>query len=217
MSHDFVALVLPHRKELLTYAMRLCKSKAMAEDVVQEVLLKAMESWERFYVAAGMTPESAARAWLYTITHNQFVSTWRKIQKDKLLHEEARHEEQQREVSLGPDADPRLSIEGYSAEVEEALVTLDPKWRKVVVLATRGLTYKEIAAELGLPIGTVMSSLCRARRQLELQLAGYAASEYGLRRAGKDADAVQSTERPEPEATSINSVVAALADLALGR
>lgn len=204
---DFVALVLPYRKELLAYAMRLCRSKPAAEDIVQESLLKAMERWNLFYVADGVSVESAVRAWLYTITHNHFVTAWRKAQKGALLRDELRAEA---EVEVLDD--PRVALDGYSMEVEEALLCLDPDQRRVVVLATRGASYKEIAAELSLPIGTVMSRLCRARRQLELHLAGYASAEYGLHRAREDANAVQATESEQTEASGVDSVVGAVAN-----
>lgn len=211
---DFVALVLPYRKELLAYAMRLCRSKPAAEDIVQESLLKAMEAWNRF---EGADNTNAIRAWLYTITHNYFVTTWRRAQKSAQLRDELRVVAEEttacgaRTRVVGFAAD----LDGYSMEVEEALLCLDHDQRTVVILATRGTSYKEIAAELGLPIGTVMSRLCRARRQLELHLAGYAAAEYGLRRAREDADAVEPAKSPETQSSSVDGVVGGLADLQL--
>jgi RNA polymerase sigma-70 factor (ECF subfamily) len=69
-------------------------------------------------------------------------------------------------------------------EVTRALATLAPDYRQVVELADlRGIRYRDIADQLGLPIGTVMSRLFRARRQLELQLTDYAAEDYGIRKA----------------------------------
>ena len=53
----------------------------------------------------------------------------------------------------------------------------------VLLADLRGARYRDIAAELNLPIGTVMSRLFRARRQLEERLRDYAASDYGIRRA----------------------------------
>ena len=69
-------------------------------------------------------------------------------------------------------------------EVTRALASLAPDYRQVVELADlRGIRYRDIADQLGLPIGTVMSRLFRARRQLELQLTDYAAQDYGICKA----------------------------------
>ena len=70
-----------------------------------------------------------------------------------------------------------------------ALAELPPDYRVVVVLADlEDMKYKDIAESLGCPIGTVMSRLFRARRQLEERLAGYARKDYGIRRQSTMAD-----------------------------
>jgi RNA polymerase sigma-70 factor (ECF subfamily) len=68
-------------------------------------------------------------------------------------------------------------------EVSAALETLGDDYREVVKLADlEGRRYRDIAGTLGVPIGTVMSRLYRARRQLETLLRDYAAADYGIRR-----------------------------------
>ena len=69
-------------------------------------------------------------------------------------------------------------------EVTAALESLPSDQRTVVALADlEGMRYREIARCLHIPVGTVMSRLFRARRNLETQLGGFASSEYGIRRA----------------------------------
>ena len=69
-------------------------------------------------------------------------------------------------------------------EVRAAIEGLGPEYREVVERADlRGERYRDIADALGVPIGTVMSRLFRARRQLEEQLRDYAATDWGFRRA----------------------------------
>ena len=69
-------------------------------------------------------------------------------------------------------------------EVKSALDRLGPEYRDVVERADlRGEKYKDIADALHVPIGTVMSRLFRARRVLETELAGFAAKDYGIKRA----------------------------------
>ena len=65
------------------------------------------------------------------------------------------------------------ALDGLSADYREVVERTD----------LSGARYREVAEELGVPIGTVMSRLYRARRQLETELAGFAAEEYGITRA----------------------------------
>ena len=83
-----------------------------------------------------------------------------------------------------PRPDERVIDKSLSDEVSAALDNLTPDYRQVVELADiEGIRYKEIAERLSIPIGTVMSRLFRARRQLEVGLTEFAAESYGIRRA----------------------------------
>jgi len=179
---DFTATVMPHREELLAAALRYTRNLADAEDLVQDTLARALGAWSRF------EPGSNCRAWLFRILTNGFISGYRRRRR----HNRFTHE-------TGDDAvtafygegfervgnpQEQLLTDGLGDEVEAALNELGEDYLKVVLLADlRGTRYRDIATQLGVPIGTVMSRLFRARRQLEERLRDYAADDYGIRRA----------------------------------
>jgi RNA polymerase sigma-70 factor (ECF subfamily) len=179
---EFLAAVLPHQRELYAAAVRYTRDPAAAEDLVQETLLRALASWDRF------EPGSNCRAWLYRILTNSFINTHR---RKKRYHRFAHERGEDSVIAFyGPDKrrhlppDEAVLETTLSDEVAAALEALSADYREVVELADlAGMPYKEIAAHLGIPIGTVMSRLFRARRQLEDALRDFAATSYGIRRA----------------------------------
>lgn len=179
---DFEAQVIPLADELYASALRYTKNPGDAEDLVQETMLRALGAWKRFI------PGSNCRAWLFRILTNSFINNYRRRRRHrKFAHETGddcvvalygndlvRSENPQREMIKNTLSD----------EVSAALDSLGEDYRKVVELADlEGIRYREIAERLGVPIGTVMSRLFRARRQLEELLREYAADDYGISRA----------------------------------
>lgn len=158
-------VVVPELEVLYSVALRLTRNPHDAEDVVQETLLRAYRSIDRF---DGRHP----RAWLLTILRNANRNRARKRTPD-LLHDEER--------TLGTiparGADGRTGPEEIVLEqipdhaVVEALQRLSDAHRAVVVLVDiDGLSYREAAEVLGVPVGTVMSRLHRARRKMRVRL-----------------------------------------------
>jgi RNA polymerase sigma-70 factor (ECF subfamily) len=181
-SADFKTEVLPLRDELLAVALRYTRNRSDAEDLVQDTITRALGAWERF------EPGTNCRAWLFRILTNSFINGYRRRKRHRRFTDEkgedtaiAMHGE------LSPRrADPSRAVveECLGDQVSAALDTLGPDYRQVVEMADLGgQRYKDIAKKLGVPIGTVMSRLFRARRQLESLLADYAAADYGIRRA----------------------------------
>lgn len=178
----FEAELLSHRAGLYASALRFTRNPDDAQDLVQDTLVRALAARDRF------EPGSNCRAWLQRILANAFISGYRRRRR----HLEIVHDSGDDAVLalFGGDCerarrpeDALLSGE-LADEVVAALAALAPEYRRVVELADlEGLRYRDIAARLGLPLGTVMSRLHRARRQLEIQLADYAAADYGIRRA----------------------------------
>lgn len=232
VSYVFEDLVPQHRPQLVVYALKLCRgSKEAAEDVVQQGLLNALEAWDGFVVPDYIDDvEVAVRAWLFTIVYNVFVNTWRRNARHQTYAVDRRDDVMEATYGSPDDGyDPRGEPDDeFSDEVTDALMGLDDAQRKVVDLATDGMSYKEIAAKLNIPIGTVMSRLNRARRRLEAQLSGFATREYGFGReraarvvstdvrvevggdAVEDDVALEPPESVEPDSDGVDGVVGGL-------
>ena len=149
---------MPHLDAAFNYARWLTRNEADAEDVVQDAYVRAL----RFF--SSLRGENA-RAWLLTIVRH----TWygRFSPRDS-AHEMRVFDEMSDErpaESLDPEA---LLLQRQTVdEVRAALERLPVEFREVVVLRElEGLSYKEIAAVTGFPIGTVMSRLARGRQRL---------------------------------------------------
>jgi len=178
---DFSASVMPYQGELLAAALRYTRNRADAEDLVQDTLARALASWPRF------EPGSNCRAWLHRILTNGFISGYRRRRRhNRFAHEtgdEAVAALYGDEPARAPRPDEELTS-GLGDETLDALAELGEDYLKVVILADlSGARYRDIADQLGVPIGTVMSRLFRARRQLEERLRDFAAADYGIRRA----------------------------------
>ncbi len=179
---DFASQCLPHQPELFGVAMRICRDPDAAKDLVQETLLRAMVAWHSF------EPGSNLRAWLFRILTNGFINGYRKRRRHQRFAVERPGDAlialYGRDQDRTEDLEQTLCAEQLSDEVQGALAALGEDYRDVVERADlRGQKYKDIADDLDVPIGTVMSRLFRARRVLEGELAGFAARDYGIRRA----------------------------------
>src|SRR4051812_14191092 len=151
-------------------ARRLTGSTDEADDLVQEAVLRAWTFWDRF------EPGSNARAWLHRILVNTFINAYRKQRRERELFRQA-GEEARREATTS-NVVRAATRDGLGDEVGAALAALPSEFRAVVELVDLGdLSYREVASELGCPIGTVMSRLHRARKQLQESLSGYASRE----------------------------------------
>jgi RNA polymerase sigma factor (sigma-70 family) len=168
MSRSFEEVVLPHLDAAFNYARWLTKSDADAEDVVQDAYVRAL----RFF--SSLRGEDA-RAWLLTIVRNTWYGRFpRRAAAPLTMVPLAMVEEElgddRRDESLDPEA---LLIQHQTVQhVRDALERLPADFREVLVLRElEGLSYKEIAAVVGIPVGTVMSRLARARERLQNTLA----------------------------------------------
>ena len=163
---DFERTVLPHFDAAYNLARWLTRGKEDAEDVVQEACLRALRFFPGFR-------GGDARAWLLRIVRNTCY-TW--LHANRMV----RDAEPFDEALFPPDMripnpeDISLRNDG-SVLLRRALEQLPPNYREVLVLRElEGMSYKEIAEITGMPAGTVMSSLSRARdrlRQLVTELA----------------------------------------------
>jgi RNA polymerase sigma-70 factor, ECF subfamily len=169
MSERFEQVVLPHLDAAYNLARWLVRSPADADDVVQEAYLRALRFFDGFR-------GGDSRAWILKIVRNTCYSWARKNAPggtEEEFDETMHSKEEQRE-----DAEAKLVARAESDRVRKALQALPDAFREVLVLREiEGLSYKEIADVTGVPMGTVMSSLSRARQRLREQLASPARKE----------------------------------------
>ncbi len=156
----FEQLVLPHLDAAFNFARWLLRSRADAEDAAQEALLRACRFFRGFH-------GGDARAWLLQIVRNTCYS-WLEKNRPRELMVEFNEELHQQPVATPESI--AIAVEGRE-RLTRALETLPPRYRELLVLRElEGCSYKEIAAIASIPLGTVMSSLSRARRQLHSAL-----------------------------------------------
>ena len=152
----FETLLLPHVDAAFNLARWLLRGRSDAEDVAQEALLRACRFFDGFN-------GGDARAWLLQIVRNTCY-TWLEKNRPMELSMEF-DEELHQQTSATPET--LAIIADDHKRLTLALETLPPRFREVLVLRElEGCSYKEIATITSIPIGTVMSSLSRARRQL---------------------------------------------------
>lgn len=150
--HDRVVEYIPR---LRRYARALMRGDVLAaDDLVQDCLERALSRLHRWQRGSDL------RAWLFTIMHNVYVNQVRRVAQGPQF------------VELAEDDPPGPAVSGVEsgivlAELQRALDWLAPDQREILLLVgLEGLRYHEVAAILGIPEGTVMSRLSRARRQL---------------------------------------------------
>ena len=156
-ARAFEDTVLPHLDAAFNYARWLTRNDADAEDVVQDACVRAM----RFFSSLR---DNDARPWLFAIVRNTWYSrVSRRASSEATPLIVAQHDE----ADDALDPEERLLQQHTVAVVRTALEQLPVDFREVLVLRElEGLSYKEIAAVVGVPLGTVMSRLARGRDRL---------------------------------------------------
>ena len=156
----FETLVLPHLDAAFNLARWLLRSGTDAEDAAQEAMLRAYRFFHGFR-------GGDVRAWLLQIVRNTCFTWMEKNRhgKDTSEFDEALH------GPVGPTPESLAIAADNRGRLTQALESLPSRFREVIVLRElEGCSYKEIATITSIPIGTVMSTLSRARRQLQLAL-----------------------------------------------
>ncbi|MBI5445393.1 MAG: sigma-70 family RNA polymerase sigma factor [Deltaproteobacteria bacterium] len=162
----FETLLLPHLDAAYDLARWLTKSDADAQDAVQEAYLRALRFFDGFR-------SGDARPWILQIVRNCCFDLMRRSRAFEPLDDEAPLPDERT-----PDPETK-TLRGADAEaLEKALDELPPEFREVIVLyELEELPYREIARVTGVPIGTVMSRLSRARRRLRVALGAAAGAQ----------------------------------------
>ena len=177
ISEDFEAGVIAQLDSLYRTARRMTSSQQEAEDLVQETMLKAFRFANQYQRGTNL------RAWLFRILNTSAINRYRKQAthpnpaslpegEDFYLYNRIKDLSGQ---ELNIAAEEEVLSHYLDEDVYNALQDLPPNFRMAVILADiEGLSYKEIAEALQIPIGTVMSRISRARRQLQHSLWEYA-------------------------------------------
>jgi RNA polymerase sigma-70 factor, ECF subfamily len=168
-SARFDAIVLPHLDGAYNLARWLVRNGTDAEDLVQEACLRAWKGFPGFRGNDG-------RSWLLAIVRNTCYSWLRGKRRNELAVEF--NEDLHSEGPAVPEPERLLSESAGREALEKALEELPAEFREAIVLRElEGLSYKEISDVAGVPVGTVMSRLARARARLQRCLAPQTSKE----------------------------------------
>jgi RNA polymerase sigma-70 factor (ECF subfamily) len=176
----FEEIVHRYKNKLHSYVARMVDNAEDAEDLTQDVFVKAFVSLGSF------RGEASLQTWLYRIATNLCIDRARRRKRrgmDMVSIDEPLHDDEDEDIGRDipdADADPYLEVERkeLQQQVRVALRRLSEKLRTVIVLFdVQGLSYEEIAQVVGCPVGTVKSRLFNARVELAKQLKPYLQGE----------------------------------------
>ena len=147
---DILDLLTPLRR----YARSLTRSDGHAEDLVHDAIVRAYERQD------GFQRDGNLRTWLFSILHNLFIDEWRR------KNAEARRADEVAESLRGVAATDQENALRLKQILNRFMALPDQQRAALHLVAVEGLSYQEAAATLGVPIGTLMSRLSRARATL---------------------------------------------------
>jgi RNA polymerase sigma-70 factor (ECF subfamily) len=156
----FGALVLLHREGVINVVYRMCGDADLAEDAAQEAFIRAWQHLARYQ------PRSSFRNWVYRIAINAALDALRREKETVDIDDLPL-------AAPGRDPEGAVTVMQRAERVQEAVLALPAASRAVLILREyEGLSYREIAQTLDIPMGTVMSRLNYARKLLMPMLAG---------------------------------------------
>jgi len=163
-AHEFDRVMRPHLRAAWSLARWLVREPADADDVLQEAVMRAFRHFQTF---RGERP----RSWLLAIVRNSCWSFIHKRGEVAEVFDEERDSPQVVPLQAAPEPELQLMRADQAKRIEEEVAALRPEFREAFLLRElEGLSYKEIAEVTSVPIGTVMSRLSRARRELQARL-----------------------------------------------
>lgn len=168
----FQAEAIPLLDSLYAAAMRMTRNPADAEDLVQDTMMRAYRSFNRFEAGTNL------KAWLFRIMTNAYINTYRKRQREpqKLSQDDVEDFDLYQQLK---DHDPRFAETPETlvldslldTDIARALEELPEQFRLAVILSDlQDFTYAEMAEIMDVPMGTVMSRLHRGRKALQKRL-----------------------------------------------
>ena len=157
-AETFEALAIPLLAPLYNFAHWLTGNRDEAEDLVQETYAKALKGFSSF------RPGTNFRAWMYRILRNTFLTSRTGLKQTVSLDDE---ENQVAEPAASDDPESLLFARADEKEVRQALEQLPLHHREIILLCdVEEMSYQQISELVGIPIGTVMSRLSRARQAM---------------------------------------------------
>jgi RNA polymerase sigma-70 factor (ECF subfamily) len=183
----FTRDTLPLLDSLYASALRMTRNPADAEDLVQETMLRAYRSFDRFEEGTNL------KAWMFRIMTNAYINTYRKKQREpkKVSADEIEDFDLYRELKDHDDqfgqTPERIVLDSLvDSDIIEAIDDLPEQFRLAVVLSdVEGFSYAEMAEIMDVPLGTVMSRLHRGRKALQKRLWDLA-RDRGIVRSSRD-------------------------------
>lgn len=146
--------------------MRLCADRATADDVVQDTIERALRFEHRYESGTNL------RAWAYQVLFSVFVTRWRRRRRDRRAVERLAGDPHAWTVPRAFKA-PDAGDGALTPSTRRKLEALPEGFRAVIVIVDlEERSYRDAASELGVPVGTVMSRLHRARKLLAMQVMG---------------------------------------------
>jgi RNA polymerase sigma-70 factor (ECF subfamily) len=161
----FQRALAPHMRAAWNLARWLVREPADAEDVLQEAYVRAFRHFETFH-------GERARGWLLSIVRNACWSFLSRRGEAQEPFDEELDTASVVPLQVTPEPEAHLVRSDQARRIQEEVQALRPEFREAFILRElEGLSYKEIADVTAVPIGTVMSRLSRARRELQARLA----------------------------------------------
>jgi len=158
---SFEQLAMPHFAKLYNFACWLTRDRAAAEDLVQETYTKALKGFASFQQGSNF------RAWIYRILRNTFLTTEAGLEATVSLDSD----DTVAEPTTTETPESVLLARFEQKAIQKALENLPVNYREMILLCdAEEMSYQEIAQALGIPIGTVMSRLSRARKAMRALL-----------------------------------------------
>jgi RNA polymerase sigma-70 factor, ECF subfamily len=169
-NERFESLLREHKETIYRFCIRTTKDSSQdADDLFQRSCLRAWVNFEKFQEGTNF------KAWFKAICYNSFITEYHSVRREQRRCQ--RIEVLQVEECLPyqyPSPEKALQFsEGYSKEVLEAIDKMANHYRDTLLLRAEDLSYKEIAEQLNIPVGTVMSRLLRAREDVSFYLKDY--------------------------------------------
>ncbi|MGA8212536.1 MAG: sigma-70 family RNA polymerase sigma factor [Candidatus Sulfotelmatobacter sp.] len=159
-SESFEQLAMPHFERLYNFACWLTHDRQEAEDLVQETYAKALKGFSSFQ------PGTNFRAWIYKILRNAFLTSRTGLKATVTVPLDLENEEET--LPAAKETPETILLQRSDGQLlQQALDQLPVAYREILLLCeVEEMSYQEISAALGIPMGTVMSRLSRARKAL---------------------------------------------------